>query len=86
MRAITLSTGSRPDLMGFNATNICARLRWPPPVNAVTFSTAGSAMTMAMKLSSFSFIAWNEIDWSARMKPIMRPVSCCGKNPFGTTV
>ena len=29
-------------------------------------------------------IAWNEMLWSACSPPIIRPVSCCGKKPFGT--
>ena len=36
-----------------------------------------------MTASSFCSIAWNEMLWSAWMPPIMRPVSCCGKKPFG---
>ena len=70
-------------LRGFSAMNICAELRCPPPVNAVTLSTAGSASTMPARRFSFSFIAWKEIDWSARTEPMRRPVSCCGKKPFG---
>ena len=33
--------------------------------------------------SSFCCIAWNDVLWSACMPPISRPVSCCGKKPFG---
>ena len=29
------------------------------------------------------FIAWNELCWTARMKPLMRPMSCCGNRPLG---
>ncbi len=31
----------------------------------------------------FCRIAWNEMFWSAWKKPCKRPVSCCGKKPFG---
>ena len=74
-------------LSGFNVTNIEPEFREPnppPPVNPMTVSTAGSARTMSMKVASFCCIAWKEMLWSARMKPISRPVSCCGKKPLGT--
>ena len=29
-------------------------------------------------------MAWKEVDWSAWMAPMMRPVSCWGKKPLGT--
>ena len=35
------------------------------------------------ELVSFCCISWNEMLWSAWMPPIIRPVSCCGKKPFG---
>ena len=46
--------------MGFRMTKKNAPLRWPPPVNATTWSTAGSAFTTATKAPNFSLIAWNE--------------------------
>ena len=49
MRAATVSIGSRSP-SGFNEMNICPVLRCPKPpepVNAVTWSTAGSRITMA---------------------------------------
>ena len=36
-----------------------------------------------MNCRNFRRIAWNEMLWSARMPPMMRPVSCCGKKPLG---
>ena len=36
-----------------------------------------------MNCTSFFDIDWNEIAWSAWMPPFIRPVSCCGKKPFG---
>ena len=36
------------------------------------------------QLRQLPCIAWNEMLWSAWMPPIIRPVSCCGKKPFGT--
>ncbi len=85
MRVVIVSMLSR-SFRGFNEMNICPLLRCPKPplpVKAVTVSTAGSCITMATKSCSFFFMAWKEICWSARMKPMMRPVSCCGKKPFG---
>ena len=43
----------------------------------------GRCCTMSAIWVSFSCIAWNEMLWSACMPPINRPVSCCGKKPFG---
>ena len=39
---------------------------------------------MSISCVSFCCIAWNEMLWSACNPPIIRPVSCCGKKPFGT--
>jgi len=58
----------------------------PPPVTAVTVSTAGSERTMFTICVILSCIDWKDAVWSARMKPTRRPVSCCGKNPFGITM
>ena len=55
----------------------------PPPVTAVTLLTAGSPRTIATICAILSCIDWNDAVWSARMKPTSRPVSCCGKKPFG---
>ena len=82
-RAITWSAVSLRSAIGFSATNIIPELRCAPPVKPTTFSTAGSPLTMVMKSASFCRIAWNEMLWSAWMPPTRRPVSCCGKNPFG---
>ena len=40
---------------------------------------------MSIICLSFTLIAWNEMLWSACSEPTMRPVSCCGKKPLGTT-
>ena len=37
-----------------------------------------------MNCAIFCRISWNEMLWSAWMPPLIRPVSCCGKKPFGT--
>ena len=71
---------------GLSETNIVPELREPPPVTAVTVSTAGSARTISTSRLIFCCIAWNELDWSARIQPIRRPVSCCGKKPFGISM
>ncbi len=54
-----------------------------PPVNATTLSMAGSFISVFTNCVSFPSIAWNEMLWSATIEPVSRPVSCCGKNPFG---
>jgi len=56
----------------------------PPPTEPETALTAGSALTMVTNSRSRPFMAWNEMDWSAWMAPMMRPVSCWGKKPLGT--
>ena len=58
----------------------------PPPVKPITVSTAGSFPTMSTTFVSFSRMDWNETSCAARIPPVRRPVSCCGKNPFGTIV
>ena len=83
-RAMTRSAEIFRWAMGFRTTKKNALLRWPPPVKATTWSTAGSAFTMATKLTSFCLIAWKEMLWSATRLPMMRPVSCWGMNPLGT--
>ena len=55
-----------------------------PPVDADIVSIAGSACTIFTICSRIASIAWNEVSWSARIVPCMRPLSCCGKNPLGT--
>ncbi len=57
----------------------------PPPVKATTCATAGSRVTVFTICSILPCIAWKEMLWSARTKPISEPELCCGKNPFGTT-
>ena len=74
-------------LSGFKAMYMLAVLVAPlPPVNAMTLSTAGSLSMVVTSSVSRSFIAWNEVSWSACTAPIKRPVSCCGKNPLGTNM
>ncbi len=71
---------------GFSATNMKPPLRWPPPVNATTLSTPGSAFTMSSKCVSFSCIAWKEMLWSPTRLPWRRPVSCWGMKLLGTMI
>jgi hypothetical protein len=57
---------------------------WPlPPSDMPTVATAGSAWTMAPTFSCSACIAENEMSCDASVTPIMKPVSCCGKKPFG---
>ena len=30
-------------------------------------------------------MAWNDVPWEAWMLADIRPLSCCGKKPFGTS-
>ena len=70
-------------LSGFRVANRKPELVWKPPVKPATLSIAGSARMISMNWRNFRRIAWNEMLWSARMPPTMRPVSCCGKKPLG---
>ena len=74
-------------LSGFSETNMLAVLPppRPPPVKETTFSTAGSFRTICMKRLSFSIRAGNDVSCAAWTLPERRPVSCCGKKPFGMT-
>jgi hypothetical protein len=58
----------------------------PPPGESTTVSTAGILLRDRGQLWIFCCIAWNEMSWSAMMLPFKRPVSCCGKKPFGTMI
>ena len=84
-RAITTSDDSCPGPR-LSVMNIAAALRCQPPVVPVTYSTAGSACTMAKKRCSRCSMAWYDVAWSARMKPEMRPVSCSGIKPLSMAV
>ena len=55
-----------------------------PPANPTTDSTAGSFITMARYCRILLLIDWKEVSCEAITPPMMRPVSCCGKNPLGT--
>ena len=55
------------------------------PMNDPSVSTAGSASTTLATLFCSADIASKEMSCAASVIPIINPVSCCGKNPFGTT-
>jgi hypothetical protein len=85
---MTSSADSLRSLLGLSEMKTKPPLVWPPPwepppVNPTTVSTAGSACTSFTNSRSFFSMAWKEIDWSAWMPPVRRPVSCCGKKPLG---
>lgn len=80
---MTAEIGAR-SLSGFRPTKTLAELVPRPPVKPTTLSTAGSAPTIAVACLSFFSMDWNEMRWSAWMPPIICPVSCSGKKPFGT--
>ena len=60
----------------------------PPlaPIDIATLATSGSACTIAPNCCCSSDIASNDTSCAASEMPVMRPVSCCGKNPLGITM
>ena len=54
-------------------------------MNEERLRTAGSRSTTLASACCRSAIAGNETDWSASDTPRIRPVSCTGKKPLGTT-
>ncbi len=84
IRAMTWSALSFRSLSGLSWENRRAVLPpLPPPVKEITESTAGSCETMSVKVRIFFDMAAKERSWSPIMLPLMRPVSCWGKNPLG---
>ncbi len=82
-RAMTASEPSLRSLRGLRFTNMKPPPARPPPVKPTTVSTAGSRRMMFTSWRSLPCKASNEMLWSARSPPLMRPVSCCGKKPLG---
>ena len=70
-------------LLSFRPMNIRAVFAVPER-KPFELETPGSPCTAFTKKRSFFCIAWNEMSWSAWIEPLIRPVSCCGKKPFGT--
>ncbi len=56
------------------------------PTVEATEATAGSASTTSTTARCRSSIAAKEMSGEASVEPIRMPVSCSGRNPFGTTV
>ena len=57
-----------------------------PPAKPTLVATAGSLITMFMNWVIFPFMAEKEMSCAACTDPLIRPVSCCGKKPFGTSM
>ena len=55
----------------------------PPPMNIAIESTAGSACTIWLSSSWRRFISANEMSWGISETAVRKPLSCCGKKPFG---
>ncbi len=55
------------------------------PIKEDTACTSGSSSTRRAAARWRSAMAGKEIDWGAWVIAWIRPVSCCGKNPFGIT-
>jgi hypothetical protein len=85
-RLITASAPTLRSRRGFNWMKARPVLLLLPPVNPVTFATAGSACTISINCFIFCAMAVKEMSCEACTDPIMRPVSCCGKKPLGTTM
>lgn len=85
-RAITPSAPSLRWSSGRSDTNTNPELVCPPPVKPTTVSTDGSRLMIPTNCASFCCISWNDTLWSAWIEPTSRPVSCCGKKPFGITL
>ena len=87
-RAITSCTDGR-SLKGFSWVNTRAvfSLGLPPvaPAKPTTPETAGSLRMMAANSFSIFAIASKAMSSRACAAPIIMPVSCSGKNPFGIT-
>ncbi len=57
---------------------------WPlPPIDIATLATSGSAWITAPTAFCRSSMAANEMSCPPSVMPTIRPVSCCGKKPFG---
>ena len=57
-----------------------------PPIAIAVLAVAGSACTMSTRTSIFAFIAAKEMSCEASAVAVIRPLSCCGKNPLGMTI
>ena len=55
----------------------------PAPTAEPTEATAGSRITALIKACWRSAMAWKEISCAASDRPMINPVSCCGKKPLG---
>ena len=55
----------------------------PEPMKHMERSTSGSAATTALMACWRSTMAGKEMSCAASEKPVIRPVSCCGKRPLG---
>jgi len=80
-RAITCSIGARW-FLGFRVTNMKPPLALLP-AKATSVATAGSEPMIRTSWRMRWLVMVNELDWSDCRPPIIWPVSCCGKKPFG---
>ncbi len=58
----------------------------PPLTKPTTVCTDVSRPMMFTKRVNRCLEIWNELDWSACIPPLSRPVSWVGKKPLGTMV
>ena len=59
--------------------------RAPTPTKPATPATSGSLRITSVTARCRSSKAWNDTSCAASVTPTIRPVSCCGRNPFGIT-
>jgi hypothetical protein len=89
-RAITSSDDMCRSDNGFRLTVRLPRLialqPFDTPTVDPTLATAGSRRITSTAARWRSSIAWNDTSGDARVEPIRMPVSCSGRNPFGSTV
>ena len=54
-----------------------------PPIAMATVATSGSACTILPSASWWRTMSAKEMSWRASEVAVIRPMSCCGKKPFG---
>ena len=89
-RLITASDEMPRSDSGFRLTKRVPRLIELQPLDTptveATVATAGSRSTTSTTSRCRSSIAWNDTSGEASVEPTRMPVSCSGRNPFGSTV
>lgn len=85
-RAITACPATSRSAAGLKLMNMKPPPARAPPVKPTTVATAGSRWMIPTSWRSLPCMAWNEMLWSARMPPLICPVSWRGNKPLGTAL